>query len=295
MKKSNFPKIKGNIIFNEPLFKHNTFRTGGNCSVWVEPKGEEDLREVLAYAGLHKKKIFVIGSGSNVLFKDKGFSGIVVKLGKGFKKINFSGGDVVAGGAVGLPFLVNASCRRGLAGMEALVGIPGTVGGAIFMNAGSAGRWMSDLFSAIKVIDMASGVMRYLTKDEVNFSYRKSNLNKYIVVEAAFRLKKAPSLKLVKQKNKLLALKRKKQPLSAQSAGCFFKNPAGKMTAAQYIERLGLKGRRFGKAEISNKHANFIVGTRGVKTKDIMRLAGLAKRMVKSHFKVDLVPEITIL
>ena len=295
MKKETFPKIKGRVIFGEELSKHTTLRAGGPSRVWVEPRDESELRKILEFAKRTKKIFFIIGFGSNTLFRDKEFKGIVIKLGKGFKSLCFSGSKVTAGAAAALSVLIDTSCKKGIGGMESLAGIPGTVGGAIFMNAGSYGWNISDFLTTIRVMEIATGKITHLRKDDIRFGYRYSGLKKYIILGAEFSLKKRQVQQLVNRKTKFLALKRKHQPLREHSAGCVFKNPGGKKTAAEYIESLGLGGKRFGKAEISKKHANFIVTKIGVKSGDIMRLMDFVKKNVKTHFKVDLVPEIKIL
>jgi UDP-N-acetylmuramate dehydrogenase len=293
--KSMFPKIKGRVLRDEPLFNHTTFRIGGPCRAWVEPSDEEDLRKILRFAASRKEKIFTIGMGSNVLFGEKGFNGILIHLGAGFfKQIKFSGTKAVAGAGVPLGHLVNLSCGRGLSGLEGLVGIPGTLGGAISMNSSYKGS-VSDCLEEVKVMEKAEGHTRIIKRKNLKFAYRDSgDLRGFIILEAALRLKKGRREELLRRKNALLAAKRDTQPLGSFSAGCVFKNPGRKFSAAKFIEMSRLKGKRIGDAKISEKHANFIVNLKSAKRRDVLRLIKFAKERVKSRFNVELTPEIII-
>lgn len=296
MKKKNiFPKINGRVLFNEPLFKHTTFRVGGPCEAWIEPAGEDELEKILKFARSKRKKVFIIGMGSNVLPRDRGFNGIVIHLGKKhFKNVRFSGGKVTAGAGVALSRLVNLACENGLKGIEGLVGIPGTLGGAVFMNSGYEQN-ISSSVEAVKVMDKKKGLISILKKKNLKFKYRHSGLDKYIILEATLSLVKAPRKKLMERKKHLMRIKQKSQPLSSPNAGCIFRNPDNEMPAAYYIESAHLKGKRIGDAEISEKHANFIVNVKNAKAKDVLSLVSIAKKRVKSRFNVDLIPEVEII
>ena len=288
-------KIKGKILFNEPLFKHTTFRIGGPCKIWIEPQSECELRKILKFAKSKKKKIFVIGMGSNVLPRDRGFDGIVIHLGgRHFKGVHFRGLKVTAGAGVMLAYLVNLTCKKGLKGIEGLVGIPGTLGGAIFMNSGYVGK-ISDCLEEIKVMDKDSGNTRTIRKKNLKFGYRQSSLDRYIILEVTLRLRRANKKLLLKRKKELLKIKKDEQPLWGFNAGCIFRNPKGKISAAQYIDMSGFKGKTIHGAKVSPRHANFIINSKNAKATDVLRLMELIKKRVKSHFNVDLTTEIKVL
>ncbi len=289
-----FPKIKGRAIFNEPLFKHTTFRVGGPSGIWVEPEDETALKKILTFAKSKRKKTLIIGKGSNILAEEGGFNGIAIHLGGGFKNITFSGTKVTAGAGAMLSHLVDLACKKGLKGMEGLVGIPGTVGGAVFMNSGYRQK-ISDSLREVRVMDRTDGSIRIIKRKNFRFGYRYSNLDRYIILEAQFRLRAGKKEILLQRKKALLEIKKREQPLGSFSAGCVFRNPKGKISAARYIDMSGLKGKRIGNAEVSRTHANFIINLKNAKAGDISRLIGFIRRRVKSEFSVDLIPEIVIL
>ena len=290
-----FPKIKGKVIFNEPLSRHTTFRIGGPCDVWVEPEDVEDLIKIIKYANTKRRKVFIIGNGSNVLARDSVFKGIVVRLsGKKFRKINFKGTSITAGAGARLGQVVGLSCKKGLKGIEGLTGIPGTLGGALYMNAGYTSK-ISDIIESVKVMHKKSLKIKVLSKKDIKFGYRQSNLNMFIILELKLTLRKEKPSLLLEKKEKLLELRRNEQSVEESSAGCVFKNPSGKIRAGQYIDMLGLKGKRFGDVWVSEKHANFIVSKNGAKASDVLKLIMFIKKNVKKHFKKELVPEIKII
>ena len=293
--KNIFSGIKGRVLFEEPLSDHTTFRIGGPCRIWVEPREEGELRKILKLAASKKKKVFIIGMGSNVLPRDKGLNGIVICLRSGyFKKLRFAGTGVTAGAGVLLGNAVNLACKKGLRGIEGLAGIPGTIGGAIFMNAGYKAN-ISDCLESVRIMDKKSGKTSVLKKGKIKFSYRHSGLDGYIILEAAIALKKADKKKLLERRNKFLRIKKSEQPIGSASAGCVFKNPGGALSAARCIDMLGLKGKKIGGAEISSKHANFIVNSGGAKAKDVIKLMNFVKKRVKEKFSIDLKTEIQII
>ena len=296
MKEKNiFPKIKGKLLVSEPLSRHTTFRIGGACKVWAEPSDETDLKKILKFANSKNVNIFTIGMGSNILFRENSFNGIMIHLGgEGFKKVKFTGQKVRSGAGTKLGRLINLTCNEGLRGIEGLVGIPGTLGGAIFMNAGYRGS-VSDTLSEVKLMDRVTGAIERVKREDINFGYRRSGkLRDYIILEATLSLEKGNKAELLKQKKKLLDEKRDKQPLHDLSAGCIFKNPDGKVSAARYIEMSRLKGKRIGGAKVSDKHANFIVNMKDAKESDVLRLIDFVKKRVKLQFGVDLDTEIII-
>jgi UDP-N-acetylmuramate dehydrogenase len=244
--------------------------------------------------------IFVIGAGTNVLVGDSGFKGIVLHLGSPhFKKIRSKGTTVTAGAGCNMSALVRFCCERSLGGLESLVGIPGTVGGAVYMNAGGWSnpifRNIGDFITHVKVMDR-SGRIKVLGKKTLRFGYRRSNLGDHIVLEARLKLNKDKAALLKSRCAKFMAMKRQKQALDVPSAGCVFKNPEDfQFTCGQMIDMLGLKGRACGGAEISEKHANFIINRRGARSSDVLKLIELVKNKVKENYNVALELEIKII
>ena len=295
MSRTKFPTVKGEIRLNEPLAGHTTFRTGGACSAWFEPHDENDLRKVLSYARNARKEILVMGKGSNVLFRDRRYNGIIIHLAaKNFKEISRKDSTIIVGAGVSLWRLVNTACLEGLGGIEGLTGIPGTVGGAIFMNAGYKSS-ISDRVTDLTVMNIKTGRVRHIKRNKLKLGYRSSNLNKYVILRAGLCLHKKNTKELLKKRQELLKEKRREQPLNKMSAGCVFKNPPGNIKAWEYIDKLGLRGKRIGEAQVSDKHANFIINLRQARSADILALIKLIRKRVKTAFGVDLVPEIKIL
>jgi len=295
MIKKDIPKIKGDVFLDEPLSGHTTFRIGGLCNIWAEPKDEEDIKELLKFARVKKKNVFVLGKGSNVLAREKGFNGMVIHLGsKNFREVHFNGTTLKSGAGTMLSYLINLACQNGLAGIQGLVGIPGTLGGAVYMNAGYRGN-ISDSLEEIKVIDKSTGKKSTIKKKNINFGYRHSVSDKYIILEATLKLKRDKKNLLLQEKKHLLEIKRNEQPLDKLSAGCVFKNPPSGIAAARYIDMLGLKGEVIRGAQISKKHANFIINTKKASSKDVLALISLMKKRVKTQFGVELIPEIKII
>jgi len=298
---SSFQKaFRGNIKPQERLDRHTSFRIGGRADIWIEPEDTNELRKVLIFAKDNKIPLFVIGNGSNVLASDDGFRGIVVHLGAPrFKQLKIEGDILRVSAGFSLPKLVKICCDKGLGGAESLVGIPGTVGGAIFMNAGGSAnpiyKNIGDMVRSLKVMDYA-GKIRSLKKDDIRFEYRQSNLDRYIILETTLKLKKSDKALVSSSCVRFLRMKVEKQVLDMPSAGCVFKNPpASQFTCGQMIDMLGLKGRRIGGAEISAKHANFIVNKDNATCKDVLALAELIKNKIRENYNVPLEMEIKVI
>ena len=295
MKKINeFPKIKGRIRFNEPLRAHTTFGIGGPCAAWIEPESENALKRILKFAAARSKKVFMIGAGSNILFRDKTFNAMVIHLGgRCFTKISFSGTKVRVGAGALLGLVVSRACKKGLSGVEGLAGIPGTMAGAIFMNSGYR-QTIAHSLGEIKVMDKKSGNICTLKRKNIKFGYRHSGLDSYIILEATLNLKRNKKSALTKKRAGLLLARKETQPLDYRSAGCVFKNPDNRIPAGLYIEMSQLKGKKIGDAMVSQKHANFIINVKNAKANDVLRLIKIVQKRVKSRFNINLVPEIKI-
>jgi UDP-N-acetylmuramate dehydrogenase len=285
------------ISFAEPLARRSTISIGGAVSVWVEPRTEETLAQLLRLLKELGVRGMVVGSGSNVLFPDAELECVLIHLGSPyFLEEDFSGTTVMARAGVGLAALISNTCSNGLSGLEGLVGIPATVGGAVFMNA-SYRKAISDILKKVRILD-SNGEARWVDKKDIDFGWHWSSISdeREIVTEAVFQFEEeAPAELEVRLKNDFIE-KMEKQPLQDKSLGCIFRNPEGAgKTAGQLIDSAGMKGRTHGGARVSEKHANFIINTGGAKAADVMALMYDIRKKVKEKFSVDLESEIRIL
>jgi UDP-N-acetylmuramate dehydrogenase len=298
----NFPRglIKGEVRTLEKLSSHTSFRIGGPAAVWAEPRDMAELKKIVRFAKARAIRTFVLGGGTNVLASDNGFGGIIIHLGSPqFRKAAIKGTTVTVGAGYATPKLIKLCCSRGLGGLESLVGIPGTVGGAVFMNAGG---WSSPLYKnigdyvgSVKAVD-ARGRARTLKKNDIKFGYRSSSLAGFIITEVTLKLFRAGSCELLSRCSKFLSMKKEKQVLDAPSAGCVFKNPRDfQFTTGQMIDSLGLKGARVGGAVVSAKHANFIVNEDRATSADVLKLIEVVKKKVMENYNVPLELEIKVI
>ncbi len=284
--------FKGNISISEPLGRFTTFRIGGPADYYLEPKDREDLINLIKYLKEIKYPYILIGNGSNVLISDEGIRGAAINLEFGFNKIEVSKNKVYAEAGIRLSKLVDVCLEHSLVGMENLAGIPGTLGGAILMNAGAYGGEISDFIKKVEVLDGTE--IKFLKKDECGFAYRKSNLEGKIILSAEFVLKTGDK-EQAKQRRKELILKRNQtQPVEIPNAGSIFKNPPNDF-AARLIEEAGLKGLSIGGAKISEKHSNFIVNFNNASAKDVIELMRIIRKTVHQKFGVLLEPEIKMI
>ena len=286
--------LKGKVSLGEPLKRHTTFKIGGPAKFFIEPKDTQDLKSLLSLTKRHRIPLSIIGSGSNLLVCDKGINRAVLRLSAfSFTRLSFKNDRLEVGGGARLSQAVSVATERGLSGLEFLAGIPGTVGGAVVMNAGAWGETLSDVVEKVSVMDY-NGKIKNLARRKIKFAYRDSNLSKYIILSATLKLERDNRDKIKDTVNRYLSRRKTQQDLSWPSAGCIFKNPSQGVSAGLLIDRCGLKGTKFGGAYVSTKHANFILNTKNAKAKDVMRLMALVKRQVRNNFKVKLEPEIKI-
>jgi UDP-N-acetylmuramate dehydrogenase len=291
--------VRGFVVSDEPLAKHTTFRIGGPCDAFYEPADVADLRAALAFLrGLEINHI-VIGQGSNLLFGDTGYRGCVVRIGRTISEVVETDGVVEVGAGALLHKLALGFVEKGMAGLESLVGIPGAVGGAIFMNVGAFGQWISGSLESVDYIN-ESGAPKRLEMSEINFQnirYRWSIFQEHpgrVITGARFLLEREDT-EAIKERVREYTEKRKKmQPYNQPSAGSFFKNPEGK-AAGLLIDKAGLKGLRVGGAEVSQVHANFIVNAGGATCADVLALAEEVRSRVEAEFGVALEPEVRII
>lgn len=295
MKKMSFERIKRLLpgLKREIFLKnYTTFKIGGKAKYFFEAKEKRDLIRAVSFAKKLNLPFFILGGGSNVLVSDKGFRGLVIKTeNKGFAILN---SEIYAEAGVYLAKIVEKAAENNLSGFEFLVGIPGTIGGAIFGNCGAFGKEIGNLIKEVEIFDLKSNCLKVLKKRDCAFSYRNSIFKRdrnLIILSAVFRLKKGKKKEIFKKMKENFEKKKKFQPLDFPSAGCIFKNPK-KISAAKLIEMCNLKGKKIGGAKISEKHANFILNFKNAKAKDVLKLINLAKQKVKRKFKIFLEEEI---
>ncbi len=289
-------KYGGCITCRAPLAMRTTIGVGGLAEAWYEPASPEELRDAKKLLADHGVSSIVIGKGSNVLFSDDGLEGVVVSLSRApFCEKKIDGCMLTAGGGAALGGVIFECCNSGLGGMEGLVGIPGTVGGALKMNAGYR-SCISDCLERVLVMD-EGGAMRWLEKKEISFGYRYSSFgDKDVMLQAVFRLKAASGHVLMEILKANFREKLEKQPLDKKTLGSVFKNPAtSTYKAAQMIDAVGFKGRRHGGALVSEKHANFIENAGKATAWDVVSLVNDIKSAVRDKFSVELETEIQIL
>jgi len=279
---------------NEPLAKYTTLRVGGPADVYVEPASEEDLAEVVKFCSRHDVPFFVIGRGSNLLVRDGGFRGVVVGLAhEHFRRIEVTGEFLRCGAGAKLKNVAVEARRNGLSGMEFFEGIPGSVGGALRMNAGAMGGATFDVIESVRLMDFG-GKVHELTPKEMSVAYRGcSTLKNHIALGAVFK-GRPDSPESIAQRMSAFSRKRWASQPAAPSAGCIFKNPEP-IPAGKLIDELGLKGTRVGGAGVSAEHGNFIVNDGGATARDILELIALLKRRVKAERGIELQTEVEII
>ncbi len=282
----------GKISLNEPLARFTTFRIGGPADYYLEPKDKEDLLQVVQYLHQQAFPYIVIGSGSNMLVSDKGYRGAVISLAQGFADIGLEGDMVDAGAGVRLSQFVDFCVEHSLRGTEMLAGIPGTLGGAIMMNAGAYGGEISDYLVEVEILRGSS--FKKIKKEEGGFRYRKSDLGQDIIVRARFSLPSGEKEELKRVRNELIRKRNETQPVNFPNAGSVFKNPPGDR-AARLIEACGLKGLTVGGAEVSERHANFIVNRGQASAKDVLELIEMIHQRILDQFNINLELEVRLI
>lgn len=282
-----------NIKQDECLSQHTTLGIGGKADYFVEVSNEKQLIDLLKIIKENNINFFIIGGGSNVLFSDNGFNGVVIKLTGDFCKYEINENNVTAGAGVGLGFLVVETSKVSLSGLENLVAIPGTVGGAVFGNAGVKNYSISNILKKVEVIDY-NGNKKILEAKEINFGYRKSSIKNCIITRAFFILKKADKNDILKAISQELKNRKDTQPIGTKSAGCVFKNPAND-SAGRLIDSLNLKNYNIGDIVISDKHANFFVNKNNGTCKDMISLVEFVKKEVNKKYNINLETEIKII
>lgn len=278
----------GKVLINEKISNYTTYKVGGKVRAIVYPKTKEDLSTLIKFLKKKSVKYFVLGNGSNVLFSDNLYEGIIIKLDQ-FNNIEFLEDKVIVGAGVSMMKLSRETIKRGFSGLEFADGIPGTIGGGIFMNAGAYGSEMANVVTEVTIID-ENGDLKTLSNKEMNFSYRTSLLQKkldWVCIAAVLQLKKGNQEELEKVVLERREKRKQNQPLSYPSAGSVFRNPEG-MYAGEMIEKMGLKGFSIGKAEVSEKHANFIINKGNAKASDIKKIIDYIKVKAMDKYNIRL-------
>ena len=283
---------KDNVRINEPMKNHTTFKIGGPAQYYVTPESVTQIQEVVSLCKDKNIPLHVIGNGSNILVGDDGVDGVVLALFNTFSDYEIKDNVITAQAGMSLIKLAVIALREGLTGLEFASGIPGSVGGAVYMNAGAYDGQMKDVVTSVTVLDEA-GNIRILGRDELDMGYRTSAVakNNMIVLQVVIELKSGDKEQIKARMNQLSELRKQKQPLEYPSAGSTFKRPEG-FFAGKLIADAGLKGYSIGGAAVSEKHAGFVVNMGGATAKDVVELTDYIKKRIIEQFGVTLELEI---
>jgi UDP-N-acetylmuramate dehydrogenase len=293
--------IEGKVREQEPLARYSTYRIGGPATV-VQPANAEDVAIALRTAHAAGVPWFAIGLGSNILLPDDGLDALVIRLGKGVDELRQDGDDWTVGAGLPAPLAARRTAAAGFAGLHIFVGVPGSAGGGVYMNAGCHGSDWSEVVQRVTVVDGA-GQDAVLSRAEVPFTYRRSGLDGRIVLSAVVRLRQEPQAHVDEAIAEMFEWRQRGTPFNQPCCGSVFKNPSGPswkreggpQTAGQLVEAAGLKGARIGGAEISPMHANYFVNTGGAQAADVRALIERAQREVEARFGVRLEPEVKLI
>jgi UDP-N-acetylmuramate dehydrogenase len=287
-------EIRGEVRFKEPLSFHTSLRIGGPADIFVMPQDVDDIRHALRFAEREQLPVVTLGGGNNLLVSDRGVRGVVLKLEGCLARTEFHGEEAVAGAGASLSALIREAAALNLGGLESLVGIPATIGGALAMSAGTEDGAISDFVAAVYFLH-PDGSLGEFKPGGGSFAYRAFHTPPgAVLVGCRLQLHRRPFAEIQKSIKQRLKCKKATQPLALASAGYVWKNPPGEI-AGRLIEKVGLKGKRINGAEISSKHANFIVNRGGAGAHDILALMNLTRERVHAQFGVMLEPEIRII
>ena len=294
--------VRGEVRANEPLARHSTYRIGGPATV-VLPADPEDAVAALKVAHRQGVPVFPLGLGSNVLLPDGGLDALVVRLGKGLDRVDHHDDRWRFGAGLPAPLAARKTAQAGWAGIHVMVGVPGTVGGGVYMNAGCHGGQWSDVVETVVAVDRA-GESRVFSRAEIPFEYRRSGLDGWLVLETTVRLKADDPAAIAAELTRLYEWRQRGTPFNQPCCGSVFKNPdtpvrgeAGQelRTAGQLIEAAGLKGTMVGKAQVSPMHANYFINTGGASAENVRGLIERARATVQARFGVVLEPEVKLI
>jgi UDP-N-acetylmuramate dehydrogenase len=282
------------VRIDEPLAPHTWFRLGGAARFLARPRTIEQLPALVRWAKQESMPIRILGGGSNVLVRDEGVDGLVIHLeSPALSDVQINGRRIEAGAAVPLTALISRAARAGLAGLEILTGIPGTVGGAVRGNAGGRQGVIGPLARRVVVVDSTAEIQAR-EHDELSFSYRSSNLDEPVIVSVEFELEEEDPDSVVRRMRKIWIVKKERQPYGYQSCGCIFRNPTPEISAAYLIDQAGMQGVRIGGAEVSDRHPNFIVAHPGATSADVIQLIDHVRGEVTSRTGYQLEVQIPI-
>ena len=297
IEKSNLKIKKENMLFKEPMKKHTAFKIGGPADTFIKVDSIEDLKEILKLSKNNNIPINIIGNGSNLLVTDKGIRGIVLKI--DLKNLEIKEKDnkieIVADSGVPLGLLAQKLLKEEITGFEELSGIPGTIGGAVIMNAGAHGKELKDILKKVTAMDY-NGNIHEFTNEECLFSYRNSRFQKekYIILQATLELEKGNSTEIKEKMDEYMQFRKEKQPIEYPNAGSTFKRGKDFVTA-KLIDEAGLKGYKVGGAQVSKKHAGFIVNVDNATAKDVIELTDYIKEKIEEKFGKKINLEIQII
>ena len=288
-----FSSLEKIVETNYPLANQTWYGLGGPADYFIRPESVEQLKDVALRCNENEVRIYVLGFGSNLLIGDEGLRAAVVKLDSDqFQKVEFDSEEVTAWAGADLGKLVLTCVEKGLSGIEALTGIPGSVGGAVRMNAGGN---FGDIGAAVETVTLMDnqGAVFEKSKPELMFDYRGTNITAKFVLNARLKLTEGDPEQIMRTVKEIWIYKKNNQPLNSKNSGCIFKNPRG-VSAGALIDRAGLKGLQIGGAAVSEKHANFIIADKKCTSRDVLRLIDAIKERVKEQFDTELELEIEI-
>ena len=285
-----------NVRTDEDMSEHATFKAGGRADVFVTPQSKEEATEIVRLLLMHDEEYTVIGNGSNILVPDEGYKGCIICMGRGEDDITVNGNVITAGAGAMLSKVAKTAYDNSLTGLEFASGIPGSVGGAVVMNAGAYGGEIKDVVTSVTLFDAVSKKIVTKTAAQMEFGYRTSIIktHPYVVLEAKFKLAACDRAAIKDIMDELAARRRDKQPLEYPSAGSTFKRPEGYF-AAKLIEDAGLKGLSVGGAQVSEKHSGFVINKGGATATDILELIRMIREKVYENSGVMLETEVVIL
>ncbi|GFN34359.1 UDP-N-acetylmuramate dehydrogenase [Tepidimicrobium xylanilyticum] len=288
-------KSFGEILFDEPMKNHTSFKIGGPADIMIIPNREDDITKSIKFCRENNIRYFVMGNGTNLLVKDTGIRGVVIKISNGFDNIEIQGDKVICQSGALLSKVAKKALKNSLTGFEFASGIPGTIGGAITMNAGAYGGEMKDIVVKVRVLDKNNRVVEF-SNEEMDFRYRGSKVvdQGLVVLGAEFKLKNGDFSQIKERMEDLTERRVSKQPLELPSGGSTFKRPEGHF-AGKLIEDAGLRGVRFGDAQVSEKHCGFIVNRGEATFEQVLTLIRTIQKIVYDKFNVILEPEIKII
>jgi UDP-N-acetylmuramate dehydrogenase len=290
------PKVKfrGKLLEQESLTKYTTYRLGGPARYLLLPADVEDVQKGIEFARERGVPWLVLGLGSNVLVKDSGYPGLVIRLGKGLDRFEMKGATAIVGAGMPTPILARRTAEAGFAGVERFIGIPGTVGGGIYMNAGCHGAEFAEVVTEVTVMD-AKGRIKQFPRKQISFKYRASNLGPVVVLEAKLGLAEEAPAKLKELQGKLFRWRKAGTPFDQPCCGSVFTNPSSTRTAGMLIDEAGLKGHVVGGAQVSTMHANYFVNNGTATANDVLKLIEFVRKTVAKKLGVELQLEVKVI